>query len=116
MDTVVGWEHGPATHGRARRGPGARAGPARPRRWTRPDDAPDVDELPGLRAQAEELTELLDLGFHHREVLGRLGTTISLGVLLSGPAGSGQVGAGPGGRRSGRVPAYTRCGRRRWPR
>ena len=54
------------------------------------DDVPHVDELPGLRAQAEELTELLDLGFHHREVLGRLGTTVSLGVLLSGPAGSGK--------------------------
>ncbi|WP_200210753.1 AAA family ATPase [Micromonospora coerulea] len=54
------------------------------------EDAPSVDELPGLRAQAEELTELLDLGFHHREVLGRLGTTVSLGVLLSGPAGSGK--------------------------
>ncbi|SCG61616.1 transitional endoplasmic reticulum ATPase [Micromonospora halophytica] len=53
-------------------------------------DAPHVDELPGLRAQAEELTELLDLGFHHREVLGRLGTTVSLGVLVSGPAGSGK--------------------------
>lgn len=55
-----------------------------------PEDAPDVDELPGLRAQAEELTELLDLGFHHREVLSRLGTTVALGVLLSGPAGSGK--------------------------
>ncbi|RKN38914.1 AAA family ATPase [Micromonospora endolithica] len=53
-------------------------------------DAPSVDELPGLRAQAEELTELLDLGFHHREVLGRLGTTVSLGVLVEGPAGSGK--------------------------
>ncbi|MEU4716374.1 AAA family ATPase, partial [Micromonospora purpureochromogenes] len=54
------------------------------------DEAPHVDELPGLRTQAEELTELLDLGFHHREVLGRLGTTVSLGVLVSGPAGSGK--------------------------
>ncbi|TDB70786.1 AAA family ATPase, partial [Micromonospora sp. KC723] len=54
------------------------------------DDAPRVEELPGLRAQAEELTELLDLGFHHREVLGRLGTDVSLGVLVSGPAGSGK--------------------------
>ncbi|WP_328342442.1 AAA family ATPase [Micromonospora sp. NBC_00421] len=53
-------------------------------------DVPHVDELPGLRGQAEELTELLDLGFHHREVLGRLGTTVSLGVLISGPAGSGK--------------------------
>ncbi|MCX4469737.1 AAA family ATPase [Micromonospora sp. NBC_01655] len=55
-----------------------------------PEDAPGVDELPGLRAQAEELTELLDLGFHHREVLGRLGTAVSLGVLVAGPAGSGK--------------------------
>ncbi|MEJ3743360.1 AAA family ATPase [Actinomycetes bacterium KLBMP 9797] len=52
--------------------------------------APTVDDLPGLRAQAHELTELLDLGFHHGEVLGRLGTTISLGVLVTGPAGSGK--------------------------
>ncbi|MFE9916191.1 AAA family ATPase [Micromonospora sp. NPDC005553] len=90
MGTAVAWEHGATTHG----GP-APAGTAS----TRPvasadavaaDDTPDVDELPGLRAQAEELTELLDLGFHHREVLGRLGTTISLGVLLVGPAGSGK--------------------------
>lgn len=99
MDTVVGWEHGAATRGS---GPASSAStarvsaPATPA-GTEPDgdllgpeDAPDVDELPGLRAQAEELTELLDLGFHHREVLGRLGTTVSLGVLVEGPAGSGK--------------------------
>ncbi|MFI6066090.1 AAA family ATPase [Micromonospora sp. NPDC051227] len=90
MGTSVAWEHGATTHG----GP-APVGAAPPRPGTSADavpaeDAPDVDELPGLRAQAEELTELLDLGFHHREVLGRLGTTISLGVLLVGPAGSGK--------------------------
>jgi transitional endoplasmic reticulum ATPase len=83
MDTVVGWRHGPATHSTAT--PlGAPAGT--------PTDAqaPSLDDLPGLRAQAQELTELLDLGFHHAEVLGRLGTTVSLGVLLTGPAGSGK--------------------------
>ncbi|WP_430498413.1 AAA family ATPase [Micromonospora trifolii] len=90
MGTSVAWEHGATTHG----GP-APVGTASTRPGTSADavaaeDAPDVDELPGLRAQAEELTELLDLGFHHREVLGRLGTTISLGVLLVGPAGSGK--------------------------
>ncbi|MGC5019931.1 AAA family ATPase [Micromonospora sp. DT47] len=129
MDTVVGWEHGTATHGSpgpvrgrlngtadpTRAGNGgdpARGGPAGDRGATGAgrgpgpradgdsdavradpavaDEPPHVDELPGLRAQAEELTELLDLGFHHREVLGRLGTTVSLGVLLSGPAGSGK--------------------------
>jgi transitional endoplasmic reticulum ATPase len=51
---------------------------------------PSLENLPGLRNQAHELTELLDLGFHHGEVLGRLGTTISLGVLLTGPSGSGK--------------------------
>ncbi|MEU7927222.1 AAA family ATPase [Micromonospora sp. NPDC049801] len=85
MDTVVAWEHGPATLGAPP--PAGRPGTVDAVDET---DAPDVDELPGLRAQADELTELLDLGFHHREVLGRLGTTISLGVLLSGPAGSGK--------------------------
>ncbi|SCF35912.1 AAA family ATPase [Micromonospora mirobrigensis] len=129
METEVGWEHGPVTHGSAGgaepangmrtadgTGPaggtatavagrangagtanragaaggagtanraGAAGGVAEP--------APSVDELPGLRAQAEQLTELLDLGFHHREVLDRLGTGVSLGVLLSGPAGSGKA-------------------------
>ncbi|WP_435153224.1 AAA family ATPase [Micromonospora aurantiaca (nom. illeg.)] len=99
MDTVVGWEHGPATRGS---GPASSASTARVSAPAAPpgtdpdgdllgpEDAPDVDELPGLRAQAEELTELLDLGFHHREVLGRLGTTVSLGVLVEGPAGSGK--------------------------
>ncbi|MEU4381213.1 AAA family ATPase [Micromonospora echinofusca] len=119
MDTVVGWEHGQATHGSAGTTPGGgRLGaggptadgtaPGRPgaagvrgggpavdatgRTVGSDDDAPPaVDELPGLRAQAEELTELLDLGFHHREVLGRLGTTVSLGVLVAGPAGSGKA-------------------------
>ncbi|MFG1652760.1 AAA family ATPase [Micromonospora sp. NPDC049275] len=92
MDTVVAWEHGPATHGEPVPARSAAAVDAAPTADRTPDapDAPDVDELPGLRAQAEELTELFDLGFHHREVLGRLGTTISLGVLLSGPAGSGK--------------------------
>ncbi|MER7166551.1 AAA family ATPase [Micromonospora sp. NPDC000207] len=118
MDTLVGWEHGPATHGsavpasdvsritglgdrqrsglaeRGRPGDDSRAGgqsgtdvtlDGADAEWT-----PSVDDLPGLRSQAEQLTELLDLGFHHREVLGRLNTTVSLGVLLSGPAGSGK--------------------------
>ena len=83
MDTSVAWEHGATTHG----GP-APVGAA----WTRPVRAPtpfagrpDVDELPGLRAQAEELTELLTSASTTGEVLGPLGTTISLGVLLAAP-------------------------------
>jgi transitional endoplasmic reticulum ATPase len=88
MDTVVGWQDGHYSV----RGPGATPSvradaPASTDPETPP---PSVADLPGLRAQAQELTELLDLGFHHREVLGRLGTTVSLGVLLSGPSGSGK--------------------------
>ena len=92
MDTVVGWQHGRDHPRRARRRSAPRPAGRGPRAAAGPDvaDAPDVDDLPGLRAQAEELTELLDLGFHHREVLGRLGTTVSLGVLVTGPAGSGK--------------------------
>lgn len=78
MDTVVGWDHGPVTHSPELRLP------------TPADEAPSVEDLPGLRTQAQELSELLDLGFHHREVLGRLGTSVSLGVLVTGPAGSGK--------------------------
>jgi transitional endoplasmic reticulum ATPase len=79
MDTVVAWRDGPATHQ-----PGTV--PAQPT----PEKAPSLEDLPGLRSQAHELTELLDLGFHHGEVLARLGTTVSLGVLITGPAGSGK--------------------------
>lgn len=122
MDTVVGWEHGAATHGAAGPVPNrvaALAGTGAPgggptESWAGGDtdqtgserltgdeggttsgatdavDVPSVDELPGLRPQAEELIELLDLGFHHREVLSRLGTEVALGVLVGGPAGSGK--------------------------
>ncbi|MET7422225.1 AAA family ATPase [Dactylosporangium sp. NPDC005555] len=78
MDTAVGWQHGHATH--APGGAVVRAAP----------DEPALDDLPGLKAQAEQLSELLDLGFHHGEVLAKLGTTVSLGVLVTGPAGSGK--------------------------
>lgn len=110
METTVGWEHGPATHDLTAHDPAARdlatsralspaeaapraasatgARDAEPAETT--DPAPTVEELPGLRAQAEELTELLDLGFHRGAVLRRLGTTVTLGVLLDGPAGSGK--------------------------
>ncbi|MFC0533558.1 AAA family ATPase [Phytohabitans kaempferiae] len=87
MDTVVAWEGGQATHepGSVTVQPPAAAASA-----AAPEEAPSVDDLPGLRTQAQELTELLDLGFHHSEVLSRLGTTVALGVLITGPAGSGK--------------------------
>lgn len=113
METAVGWENGPATHDLATHDPGiddlttpralspaevsplARTSTAAGARETELAEttdptAPTAEELPGLRAQAEELTELLDLGFHHGAVLRRLGTTVALGVLLDGPTGSGK--------------------------
>jgi transitional endoplasmic reticulum ATPase len=88
MDTVVGWQGGHFSEVRGTVGATTRPAAAAS---TDPEvPPPSVDDLPGLRAQAKELTELLDLGFHHREVLGRLGTTVSLGVLVTGPAGSGK--------------------------
>ena len=100
MDTVVGWQGGHYSVGGAPT-PSRAEAPAS----TDPEaPPPSIDDLPGLRTQAKELTELLDLGFHHREVLGKLGTTVSMGVLVSGPAGSGKsalvraVAAGVGAR------------------
>ncbi|HEY0697103.1 MAG TPA: ATPase, partial [Micromonospora sp.] len=96
MDTVVSWQGGPVTHGGTPadvRAPEGRtvAATGTPAPVQPVEPAPDVADLPGLRAQARELTELLDLGFHHREVLSRLGTSVSLGVLVTGPAGSGKA-------------------------
>ncbi|WP_250028234.1 AAA family ATPase [Paractinoplanes maris] len=86
MDTVVGWQDGPVSTPV----PGPAARPEAPA-TTDPEVPPlSIDDLPGLRTQAKELEELLDLGFNHGEVLARLGTKISLGVLITGPAGSGK--------------------------
>lgn len=90
METVVAWQDGPSA---------AAAGGTATVRGVRPEapastdpevPPPSIDDLPGLRSQAKELEELLDLGFHHREVLTKLGTKVSLGVLVSGPSGSGK--------------------------
>ena len=51
---------------------------------------PTLDELPGFKTQSDSLTEWLDLGFNHREVLDRLGSKPQLGILLSGPPGVGK--------------------------
>lgn len=87
MDTVVGWESSYTT------APSS-AAPVRPSAPASTDPEvppPSLDDLPGLRTQAKELEELLDLGFHHGEVLARIGTKVSLGVLISGPSGSGKA-------------------------
>ncbi|GAA2378342.1 AAA family ATPase [Dactylosporangium salmoneum] len=90
MDTAVGWQHGQATHAPGSVVAPAGSAPTAAAPASAPVPAPVLDDLPGLRAQAEQLIELLDLGFHHGEVLAKLGTTVSLGVLVTGPAGSGK--------------------------
>ena len=87
MDTVVGWQSSYSTSPTATT---ARVRPTAPASTDPEVPPPSLDDLPGLRAQAKELEELLDLGFHHGEVLARLGTKVSLGVLISGPSGSGK--------------------------
>lgn len=55
------------------------------------DDEPrPTEDLVGLKSQAAHLTELFDLAFHHSEVLDRLGTSVQLGVLVTGPPGAGK--------------------------
>ena len=88
MGTVVGWRDGAATTGSATP---ALAGPAAGTSGPEDEPVPAVDDLPGLQSQAGELREWLDLGFHHTEVLARLGTTPQLGILVTGPAGSGKT-------------------------
>jgi transitional endoplasmic reticulum ATPase len=98
MDTVVGWESSYTTASSSPASVSSPsspsfAAPARPGAPASTDPEvppPSLDDLPGLRAQAKELEELLDLGFHHGEVLARIGTKVSLGVLISGPSGSGK--------------------------
>jgi transitional endoplasmic reticulum ATPase len=85
MGTVVGWRDGGTTTGSATLSLATGApDPA-------DEPAPAIDDLPGLQSQAAQLKEWLDLGFHHTEVLARLGTTPQLGVLVTGPAGSGKT-------------------------
>ena len=91
MGTVVGWRDGAATTGSATPmvvTPALATGGG-----TGPEDepVPAIDDLPGLQSQAAQLREWLDLGFHHTEVLARLGTTPQLGILVTGPAGSGKT-------------------------
>ncbi len=48
------------------------------------------DALPGVEKQIAALREWLDLGFHHEQLLARMGAEPSVGVFLSGPPGSGK--------------------------
>lgn len=49
-----------------------------------------VADLPALDEQAETLREWFDLAFHRAHLLERLGARPEVGVLLTGPAGSGK--------------------------
>jgi len=80
MDTVVGWRDGKATTG------SATPDLAHPTE----DVPPRLSDLPGLESQGARLVEWLDLGFHHRDLLERLGTQAQMGTLVTGPAGSGK--------------------------
>ena len=80
MATVVGWQGGTST-----------TGSATPMVIPTSAHAPTVADLPGLESQAASLREWLDLGFHHRDLLTRLGTKPGMGVLVTGPAGSGKA-------------------------
>jgi transitional endoplasmic reticulum ATPase len=51
---------------------------------------PTADQLPGLEKQIAALREWLDLGFHHGELLAKLGARPTMGVLVTGPPGSGK--------------------------
>ena len=86
MGTVVGWRDGGSTTGSATGLASAAAGGT-----ATEEPVPAIEDLPGLGQQAAQLREWLDLGFHHRDVLTRLGTTPQLGVLVTGPAGSGKT-------------------------
>ncbi len=70
-----------------------RTAPSEPRQVeAAPGIAPiPYEELAGAKIPAEELRELLDLGFNHREVLKVVGTDMALGVLVSGPSGAGKA-------------------------
>jgi transitional endoplasmic reticulum ATPase len=66
--------------------------PVRAQPEAQPGIAPiPYEELAGAKIPAEELRELLDLGFNHREVLNVVGTEMTLGVLVSGPSGAGKA-------------------------
>jgi transitional endoplasmic reticulum ATPase len=49
-----------------------------------------ADQLPGLETQIAALREWLDLGFHHGPLLAKMGTSPTMGILVTGPPGSGK--------------------------
>ena len=86
MGTVTGWQGGTTTTGEPTPEPTATA--ASPGRTSA---ARTLADLPGLEVQGAALKEWLDLGFHHQDLLARLGASPGMGVLLTGPSGSGKA-------------------------
>ena len=85
MGTVTGWQGGTTTTGEPTPEPSTAASPGR-------SSAPrTLADLPGLEVQGAALREWLDLGFHHQDLLARLGTSPGMGVLLTGASGSGKA-------------------------
>ncbi len=80
MGTVVGWAGGTTTTG----GPTPAVAPREE------GSGRTLADLPGLESQGAALQEWLDLGFHHSELLARLGGSSGMGVLLTGAPGSGK--------------------------
>lgn len=66
------------------------AGASSTRSSSTPVTGASVADLPALDAQASILREWLDIGFHRHQLLARLGADPEIGVLVSGPAGSGK--------------------------
>ena len=84
MGSVVGWQGGTTTTGLPT------PAPAAPLSTARSGPKPLAD-LPGLETQAASLKEWLELGFHHRDLLARLGASPAMGVLVTGASGSGKA-------------------------
>ncbi|MGH8968909.1 MAG: AAA family ATPase [Actinomycetes bacterium] len=113
MGTVVGWAEGASTTGQSlplvlNAGAAPTTHPSRPASSVVPPfrqsaigvpppvapasaTATAPPSVPGLEEQAADLREWLDLGFHGRELLARLGGSPQLGILVSGPPGSGKA-------------------------
>lgn len=54
------------------------------------EESLSLEDMPALASQAHSLEELLELGLRSPEVLRSLGGSVNLGVILSGPRGSGK--------------------------
>src|SRR3954467_6114042 len=87
MSTVIAWSQPASVPPAPITGP--MVTPGRPRGAAKTPLA--MSDLAGAEQPAADLQRLLDVGLNHPDLLDRLGTEVSLGVLLAGPPGSGKV-------------------------